>query len=247
VDGRNPLFYRCIDLEAYVKEVEPHKENMLVINKADLLSEDIRNLWSDYLNKKGINHLFFSAKDEQLKIDTDKIAEDEEKIKAEELRENTPLVFTRHVLLAILKKMVTKIREVKHQAELEKKKDSKEEPETKKHPQADCITIGMVGYPNVGKSSVINVLCKKKLVGVGAMPGNGNLIIDFLISRCVMVFYLLIQSRTGLVQSSGSAEKSLNKSLNISINIISTSLTQLLLKSCKHLLNTEGRDCFQFP
>jgi len=29
-----------------------------------------------------------------------------------------------------------------------------------------------VGYPNVGKSSVINVLCKKKLVGVAAQPGK---------------------------------------------------------------------------
>lgn len=33
-------------------------------------------------------------------------------------------------------------------------------------------TIGVVGYPNVGKSSLINVLCKKKLVGVAAMPGK---------------------------------------------------------------------------
>lgn len=30
----------------------------------------------------------------------------------------------------------------------------------------------MVGYPNVGKSSVINALCNKKLVGVGNMPGK---------------------------------------------------------------------------
>jgi len=30
----------------------------------------------------------------------------------------------------------------------------------------------MVGYPNVGKSSVINTLCNKKLVGVGSRPGK---------------------------------------------------------------------------
>lgn len=30
----------------------------------------------------------------------------------------------------------------------------------------------MVGYPNVGKSSIINVLCRKKLVGVAARPGK---------------------------------------------------------------------------
>jgi len=32
--------------------------------------------------------------------------------------------------------------------------------------------VGMVGYPNVGKSSVINVLCSRKRVGVASMPGK---------------------------------------------------------------------------
>jgi large subunit GTPase 1 len=34
------------------------------------------------------------------------------------------------------------------------------------------MMIGMVGYPNVGKSSVINVICQKKRVGVASMPGK---------------------------------------------------------------------------
>lgn len=34
------------------------------------------------------------------------------------------------------------------------------------------LMVGMVGYPNVGKSSVINVLCGRKRVGVAAMPGK---------------------------------------------------------------------------
>jgi len=34
------------------------------------------------------------------------------------------------------------------------------------------FTIGTVGYPNVGKSSIINVLCGIKKVGVAAMPGK---------------------------------------------------------------------------
>lgn len=42
VDGRDPLFFRCTDLEHYVKEVDPIKENILLINKADLLNEAIR-------------------------------------------------------------------------------------------------------------------------------------------------------------------------------------------------------------
>ena len=36
----------------------------------------------------------------------------------------------------------------------------------------DKLNVGTVGYPNVGKSSLINVLCGRKRVGVAAMPGK---------------------------------------------------------------------------
>ena len=36
----------------------------------------------------------------------------------------------------------------------------------------DRLRVGTVGYPNVGKSSLINVLCGRKRVGVAAMPGK---------------------------------------------------------------------------
>lgn len=44
-----------------------------------------------------------------------------------------------------------------------------ETPEGEEKPGA---IIGMVGYPNVGKSSVINALCGKKKVGVDIKPGK---------------------------------------------------------------------------
>lgn len=34
------------------------------------------------------------------------------------------------------------------------------------------MTIGLVGYPNVGKSSTINALMGSKKVGVSAQPGK---------------------------------------------------------------------------
>ena len=36
----------------------------------------------------------------------------------------------------------------------------------------DKLFVGTVGYPNVGKSSLINVLFGRKRVGVAAMPGK---------------------------------------------------------------------------
>lgn len=38
VDARNPLLYRCEDLERYVKEISSHKVNAVLMNKADLLT-----------------------------------------------------------------------------------------------------------------------------------------------------------------------------------------------------------------
>ena len=68
------------------------------------------------------------------------------------------------------------------------------------------LTIGCVGYPNVGKSSVINVLCKKKKVGVASQPGKTKhlqtLILTPLITLCDcpgLVFPSLLSSRAEMV------------------------------------------------
>lgn len=70
---------------------------------------------------------------------------------------NTPQIANRETLLKILKK----------EAYIHHEKNQHLENLDK-----FVATIGVVGYPNVGKSSLINVLCKKKLVGVAAMPGK---------------------------------------------------------------------------
>lgn len=170
------MFYRCPDLEKYVKEIDSLKENILLINKSDLLSDDVRNAWTKYLNANGINHIFFSAKKEQEKIDTDKIDEEEAQKEEEEFHENTSRIFTRKNLLIALTRIVLRVRQQKHQKqeqqEQEPPKSDNKSAASKHVVNPDLVVIGMVGYPNVGKSSVINVLSKKKLVGVAAQPGK---------------------------------------------------------------------------
>ncbi len=43
-DARNPLLFRCEDLETYVRELSPDnkKLNVILINKADLLTDEQR-------------------------------------------------------------------------------------------------------------------------------------------------------------------------------------------------------------
>lgn len=61
VDARNPLLFRCEDLEAYVKEVSENKMNLILINKSDFLTEEQRKYWANYFSMQGIKVLFFSA------------------------------------------------------------------------------------------------------------------------------------------------------------------------------------------
>jgi len=61
VDARNPLLFRCEDLERYVKDVDPKKENLLLVNKADMMTLTQRRAWAEYLKGAGISFKFFSA------------------------------------------------------------------------------------------------------------------------------------------------------------------------------------------
>jgi len=63
VDARNPLLYRSEDLEDYIDEVgHGKKRKMLILNKADFLSFEMREQWARYFTSKGIEFVFFSAK-----------------------------------------------------------------------------------------------------------------------------------------------------------------------------------------
>jgi large subunit GTPase 1 len=195
VDGRDPLFFRCEDLETYAKEIDSSKLNLMLINKADLVHESVRKVWSDWFNKNGVQHLYFSAKDEQeivdelpdeeaeLATDNFPLLDDVSSKKLFMEYMNTPRIINRGNLMQILKSYIKDFKDKlvlnglpaektlpdDKKADGEKTEVAEGEVVAKKEP---VITIGMLGFPNVGKSSIINVLCKKKLVGVDARPGK---------------------------------------------------------------------------
>ena len=148
VDGRNPLYYRCPDLEKYIKEVDPNKQSILIVNKADLMNKGIRKNWADYFKSNYIKYVFFSATTELEKI------EKGENDNSEEIDESDYRIFTRNDLVQYMKEEGEKI--------------SKNENDKNKN----TLMVGFIGYPNVGKSSIINVLMKIKKTGVASMPGR---------------------------------------------------------------------------
>ncbi|KAI8078736.1 uncharacterized protein BX664DRAFT_342584 [Halteromyces radiatus] len=194
VDARNPLLFRSADLDKYVKEVDPRKNNLLLINKADFLTRDQRLQWADYFDAHDIRYTFFSAKaattaqeaakaalqqqelessleskdssdddNEQQEEDqvTDTLAnthiddknKSQEKEETEEETDDRIRIRTTGNLLDLLISETPKM-------------DDDEEGDDQK------IVIGLVGYPNVGKSSTINALIGEKCVSVSSTPGK---------------------------------------------------------------------------
>ncbi|RCI08564.1 hypothetical protein L249_4771 [Ophiocordyceps polyrhachis-furcata BCC 54312] len=166
VDARNPLLFRCQDLESYVKAVDPKKQNLLLINKADMMTPKQRQAWAKYLKQAGIAFEFFSAHlAKQLNESRDEGSESDEEpaqqIPSSPVSDNSgpkdpggdqdSRILTVEELEDIF---------LQHAP-----KDDASGTDSK-------LQVGLVGYPNVGKSSTINALIGAKKVSVSSTPGK---------------------------------------------------------------------------
>ena len=70
VDARNPLLYYSKDLIKYASEQTPVRPMMILVNKADYLTERQRIEWAKEFSRQNIKFAFYSAYNEQRIIDT---------------------------------------------------------------------------------------------------------------------------------------------------------------------------------
>ncbi|RSL44043.1 hypothetical protein CEP54_014847 [Fusarium duplospermum] len=188
VDARNPLLFRSEDLENYVKAVDPKKENLLLINKADMMTLKQRTAWAKHLKAAGISYRFFSAQlanelneardfsdseEEAGPSSSSKAAEkepatEEGQIEEDKQQEGAPLTeeSVAKVETGAEEEVDTQILTVEELEDIFLRHAPTDEGADRK------LQVGLVGYPNVGKSSTINALIGAKKVSVSSTPGK---------------------------------------------------------------------------
>jgi large subunit GTPase 1 len=207
VDARNPLMFRSEDLEDYVKEMDSKKNNLLLVNKADMMTLEQRTAWADYFTEAGINYKFFSAElakemnearaavEDSDESDDSEDSEDVDSDDLEEIDEGDELA-KEAKKIDLQDKQEEKEQWVDEETvdvpgESRAEADGDERtrilttddlealflehsPDVDTGPNGEPrkTSIGLVGYPNVGKSSTINALIGAKKVSVSATPGK---------------------------------------------------------------------------
>lgn len=121
LDARNVPGTRCHHIENHLKKNAPHKQLILVLNKADLIPSWAARKWTQILGKE-YPTVAFHAK--------------------------LTKAFGKGALITLLRQY------------------------SKLHSDKRQISIGVIGYPNVGKSSVINTLKGEKVCKAAPVPGE---------------------------------------------------------------------------
>lgn len=144
LDARDPLGYRCPDIERLIMRKDPNKKIILVLNKVDLIPRANMLAWLKYL-RHSLPTIAFKCSTQHQRSNLGQASASVTTAGSDLLSKSESV--GAETLLQLLKNYC-------RSADLK-----------------TSITVGIIGYPNTGKSSLINSLKRTRAVGVGATPG----------------------------------------------------------------------------
>ncbi|XP_006885989.1 PREDICTED: guanine nucleotide-binding protein-like 3-like protein-like [Elephantulus edwardii] len=144
LDARDPLGCRCAQMEEAVLQAEGNKRLILILNKIDLVPKEIVKKWLDYLRNELPTVPFKASTQHQIK-NLNRCPLPVEQASPSLLK--SKLCFGAENLMRVLGNYC-RLGDVRTH-----------------------IRVGVVGLPNVGKSSLINSLKRNRACNVGAVPG----------------------------------------------------------------------------
>ncbi|KAJ2518320.1 nuclear GTP-binding protein nug1 [Coemansia sp. RSA 1939] len=149
LDARDPLGTRAPQIERMILDAGANKRIILILNKIDLVPRDVVEKWLTYLRHEFPTLAFKASTQEQRRNLGHAVSGTK---KAATL--STSECVGADSLIQLLK----------NYSRNQKIKTS--------------ITVGIIGFPNVGKSSLINSLKRARVCGVGSTPGLTKFVQD---------------------------------------------------------------------
>nr|CAB3250089.1 guanine nucleotide-binding protein-like 3 homolog [Phallusia mammillata] len=175
LDARDPLGCRCLQVEQSVLQSGPNKRVVLLLNKIDLVPKQNVEEWLKYLRNE-FPTVAFKASTQSQKTNLTQC-----KVPLKQLNNQLLSTTSQCVGSDSLMKLLSNYC---------------------RHNGLDTsITVGVVGFPNVGKSSVINSLKRAKACNVGAMPGITKSMQEVSLSKNIKIL-----DCPGIVMATGSTD-----------------------------------------
>lgn len=146
LDARDPLGCRSKQVEEFIMNQGSDKKLLLILNKVDLIPRKNLEAWLKYLRNE-LPTIPFKASTQKQRQHLAQNSANILTVNSKQLQGSQCL--GAEDLLGVLKGCVSSVDGVKKRS----------------------ITVGVIGYPNVGKSSIINSLKRAKVCTVGSTPG----------------------------------------------------------------------------
>lgn len=206
LDARDPNSYRSKELELQILSYKDQKKLILIVNKIDLVSRENAQSWKDYL-KQEYPCVLFKANTQSQSNNFSNVSLYHSTLSNYNKNNNNSLDNNKIDDIINSSKTVggeELMNIIKNYCRIDGSSNAKK-----------TVVVGIVGYPNVGKSSIINSLKRGKAVGVSSVPGFTKSISEIILDKNIKLL-----DCPGVVYSNNTSSENSNSDCNLLANIL---------------------------